>query len=83
MKFVEDKDYTFGMRSFRYRNGFCFCTVTVADATQEILIGSSSDYPLAAMLQAKQMNASVYGTFKGVHNHNGVDYPRFWNVSIG
>ena len=83
MEFAENTNYTFGMRSFRYRNGFCFATVMVADATQEILIGNASDYPLAAMLQAKQMGASVYGTFKGLHNHNGVEYPRFWNVSVG
>ena len=49
----------------------------------EIFIGSASDYPLPAMLQAKQFGGNVYGTFKGYHNHNGVDYARFWNVSVG
>ena len=82
--FEENKEYSFSLKSFRYRNNFAFCTVkTDADASLEILIGSSQDYPLQALLMAKQMGASVYGTFKGVHTHNGTDYPKFWGVSIG
>ena len=82
--FSENKEYSFSMRSFRYRNGFCFCTVkTDADASLEILIGSSVEYPLSSMLQAKQMGGAIYGTYKGVHNHNGTDYPKFWNIGIG
>ena len=81
--FDVDKEYTFSMRSFRFRNGWAFCTVTHNGENMEILIGQSADYQLPAMLQAKQFGGNVYGTFKGYHNHNGVDYPRFWNVSVG
>ncbi len=81
--FTEDKEYSFSMRSFRYRNQWAFCTVTYQGGKIEILIGAAVDYPLPAMLQAKQFGGNVYGTFKGMHNHNGVDYPRFWDVSVG
>jgi hypothetical protein len=81
--FNVDQEYTFKMRSFRYRNQWAFCTVPVQNQNIEILIGGAQDYPLASMLQAKQLGGNVYGTFKGYHNHNGVDYPRFWNVSVG
>ncbi len=81
--FDVEKEYAFSMRSFRYRNNWAFCTVTYNGESLEILIGQSQDYPLPAMLQAKQFGGNVYGTFKGFHNHNGVDYPRFWNVSVG
>ncbi|MFW5687514.1 MAG: hypothetical protein ACOCXV_01170 [Bacteroidota bacterium] len=81
--FKEGHEYTFSMRSFRYRNQWAFCTVTYNNTTMEILIGTAVDYPLPAMLQAKQFGGNVYGTFKGSHNHNGVEYPRFWNVSVG
>jgi len=81
--FDVDKEYTFSMRSFRYRNQWAFCTVTHNGENLEILIGQAVDYPLPAMLQAKQFGGNVYGTFKGYHNHNGVDYPRFWSVSVG
>ncbi len=81
--FDVDKEYTFSMRSFRFRNGWAFCTVTFNGVNLEILIGQSADYQLPAMLQAKQFGGNVYGTFKGYHEHNGVEYPRFWNVSVG
>jgi hypothetical protein len=81
--FNVDQEYTFSMRSFRYRNQWAFCTVTYKGEALEILIGAAPDYPLPAMLQAKQFGGNVYGTFKGYHSHNGVDYPRFWNVSVG
>ena len=81
--FDVDKEYTFSMRSFRFRNGWAFCTVTFNGVNLEILIGQSADYQLPAMLQAKQFGGNVCGTFKGYHEHNGVQYPRFWNVSIG
>lgn len=83
LAFDLDNEYTFAMRSFRYRNQWAFCTVTFKGEPMEILIGQAQDYPLPAMLQAKQFGGNVYGTFKGYHNHNGVDYPRFWNVSVG
>ena len=83
MAFDLDKEYTFSMRSFRYRNQWAFCTVIFKGEPMEILIGAASDYQLPAMLQAKQFGGNVYGTFRGYHNHNGVDYPRFWNVSVG
>ena len=81
--FDVEKEYTFSMRSFRYRNQWAFCTVTHQGESLEILIGQAQDYPLPAMLQAKQFGGNVYGTFKGYHEHNGVEYPRFWNVSVG
>jgi len=81
--FDVDTEYTFSMRSFRFRNGWAFCTVTYNGQNLEILIGQSADYQLPAMLQAKQFGGSVYGTFKGYHDHNGAEYPRFWNVSVG
>ncbi|MBE0662829.1 MAG: hypothetical protein IH597_10190 [Bacteroidales bacterium] len=81
--FNMDQEYTFKMRSFRYRNNWAFATVVYKEATIEILIGETASYPLPAMLQAKQFGGNVYGTFKGYHNHNGIDYPRFWNVSVG
>jgi len=81
--FDVEKEYTFTMRSFRYRNNWAFCTVTHNGENLEILIGQAADYPLPAMLQAKQFGGNVYGTFKGYHEHNGVEYPRFWNVSVG
>ncbi len=81
--FDMEKEYTFSMRSFRYRNQWAFCTVVFKGQPMEILIGQATDYSLPAMLQAKQFGGNVYGTFKGYHNHNGVDYPRFWNVSVG
>ena len=81
--FEVEREYTFSMRSFRYRNQWAFCTVVYKDTSMEILIGAATDYPLPAMLQAKQFGGNVYGTYKGNHNHNGVDYPRFWNVSVG
>ena len=81
--FDVDTEYTFSMRSFRFRNGWAFCTVTHNGQNLEILIGQSADYQLPAMLQAKQFGGSVYGTFKGYHDHNGAEYPRFWNVSVG
>ncbi len=81
--FDVEKEYTFSMRSFRYRNQWAFCTVIHGGQSMEILIGQSSDYPLPAMLQAKQFGGNVYGVFKGYHEHNGIEYPRFWNVSVG
>ncbi|MBE0662543.1 MAG: hypothetical protein IH597_08755 [Bacteroidales bacterium] len=78
-----DQEYTFKMRSFRYRNQWAFVTVIHKEETMEILIGEMAAYPLPAMLQAKQLGGNVYGKFKGYHNHGGVDYPRFWNVSVG
>ncbi len=81
--FDVEKEYTFSMRSFRFRNGWAFCTVIHQGVSMEILIGQSSDYPLPAMLQAKQFGGNVYGVFKGYHEHNDVEYPRFWNVSVG
>ncbi len=81
--FDVEKEYAFAMRSFRFRNGWAFCTVTHNGQNLEILIGQSADYQLPAMLQAKQFGGNVYGTFKGFHEHNGVEYPRFWNVSVG
>ncbi len=81
--FDVEKEYTLTMRSFRYRNNWAFCTVPHNGENLEILIGQAADYQLPAMLQAKQFGGNVYGTFKGYHNHNGVEYPRFWNVSVG
>jgi hypothetical protein len=81
--FNMDQEYTFKMRSFRYRNGWCFCTVPWKGENLEILIGQSPEYPLTAMLQAKQLGGNVYGTFVGYHNHNGTDYARFFGVSVG
>jgi hypothetical protein len=82
-KFIADKEYSFSLRSFRVRNNFMFATVKHGDENLEVLIGNSTDYRIADMLSVKQMGGNVYGTFKEMHNHNGVDYPRFWNVSIG
>ena len=81
--FVVDTEYTFSMRSFRMRNGYTFATVSYNDSKIEILIGSTNDYPLSTMLQAKQMQANLYATFKSTANINGKEYPRFWDVGIG
>ena len=63
--FDVEKEYTFTMRSFRYRNNWAFCTVTQKGQNLEILIGQAADYPLPTMLQAKQFGGNVFGTFKG------------------
>ena len=81
--FVPETEYIFSMRSFRVRNNFTFATVSYKDTKLEILIGSSTDYNVSTMLQAKQFGGSIYATFKNMTNVNGVDYPRFWDVSIG
>ena len=83
ISFVPETEYIFSMRSFRVRNNFTFATVSYKDTKLEILIGSSSDYKFGDLLQAKQFGGSVYATFKNVTTVNGVDYPRFWDVSIG
>jgi len=67
--FDVDKEYTFSMRSFRFRNGWVFCTVTYNGQNLETLIGQAADYPLPAMLHAKQFGGNVFGTFKGYHDH--------------
>jgi len=83
ISFVPETEYIFSMRSFRVRNNFTFATVSYKDSKLEILIGSSSDYKFGDLLQAKQFGGSIYATFKNVTTVNGVDYPRFWDVSIG
>ena len=83
ISFVPETEYIFSMRSFRVRNNFTFATVSYKDTKLEILIGSSTDYNVSTMLQAKQFGGSIYATFKNMTNVNGVDYPRFWDVSIG
>lgn len=83
VSFVPETEYIFTMRSFRVRNNFAFATVSYKDSKLEILIGSSSDYKFADLLQAKQFGGSLYATFKNTTTVNGVDYPRFWDVSIG
>ena len=83
ISFVPETEYIFSMRSFRVRNNFTFATVSYKDAKLEILIGQSSDYKFGDLLQAKQFGGSIYATFKNVTTVNGVDYPRFWDVSIG
>ena len=57
--FDVDKEYIFSIRSFRYRNNWAFCTVTHNGENLEILIGQAADYPLPAMLQAKQFSGNV------------------------
>ncbi len=42
--FDVEKEYTFSIRSFRFRNGWAFCTVTYNGVNLEILIGQSADY---------------------------------------
>lgn len=81
--FESEKEYTFSMRSFRIRNNFVFATVSIQSNKLEILIGASSDYKFGDLLQAKQFGGSIYATFKKMENINGVEYPRFWDVSIG
>ncbi len=76
-----EKEYTFTMRSFRYRNNWAFYTVTHYGQNLKIFIGQSAGYPLPVMLQARQFGGNVFGTFKGYHDHNGLEYPRFWNMS--
>jgi hypothetical protein len=83
MSFVPETEYTFSMRSFRVRNNFTFATVSHKDSKMEILIGQSSDYKFGDLLQAKQFGGSIYATFKKMETINGVEYPRFWDVSIG
>ena len=81
--FVQDKEYTFSMRSFRVRNGFTFASVMFNGDKIDILIGSSNDYKFGDLLQAKSMQANLYATYKSSVNVNGVDYPRFWDIGIG
>jgi hypothetical protein len=82
--FTIDTEYSFPLRSFRFRNNLCFATVANASSSIEILIGDSKEYSLPTMLQAKQLGASVYGTFKSMYTGtDGKEYPKFWNVSIG
>ena len=83
ISFVPETEYIFSMRSFRVRNNFTFATVSYKDSKLDILIGQSSDYKFGDLLQAKQFGGSLYATFKNVVTVNGVDYPRFWDVSIG
>ena len=83
ISFVPETEYIFSMRSFRVRNNFTFASVNYKDSKLEILIGQSSDYKFGDLLQAKQFGGSLYATFKNVVTVNGVDYPRFWDVSIG
>lgn len=83
LQFVPEQEYIFSMRSFRMRNGFAFASVTIKDVKTEILLGQSSDYKFGDLLQAKQFGGSLYATFKRMEAVNGVEYPRFWDVSIG
>jgi hypothetical protein len=83
ISFVPETEYVFSMRSFRSRNNYTFATVNHKDSKVEILIGQSSDYTVSTMLQAKQFGGNIYATFKRMETINGVEYPRFWDVSIG
>lgn len=78
--FVVGEEYTYSLRSFRISNGFMFVS-TGKDL--QILIGQASDYKLETMLLAKQMQGSVYATFKEWRTVNNVRYPAFINVAIG
>lgn len=81
--FVAETEYIFSMRSFRIKNGFTFATVLLKDTKLDILIGNATDYKFGELMQAKQFGGNVYATFKQMASVNGVEYPRFWDVSIG
>lgn len=83
LAFVAETEYIFSMRSFRMKNGFTFATVLFKDTKLDILIGSATDYKFGELMQAKQFGGNVYATFKHMTTVNGVQYPRFWDVSIG
>ena len=83
LTFVTDSEYIFSMRSFRMKNGFTFATVLFKDTKIEILIGTTADYKFGDLLTAKQGGGSLYATFKQMASVNGIDYPRFWDITIG
>ena len=81
--FVAETEYIFSMRSFRIKDGYTFATVLLKDTKLDILIGNATDYKFGDLMQAKQFGGNVYATFKRMNTVNGVEYPRFWDVSIG
>lgn len=63
------------LKSFSYRNGYCFATVVADNESVTAIIGKQEDYPIKDILPLKGIEIEI--TYNGTKVSNGVTYPRY------